>query len=104
MKSFIAVGCLLAASTCFAQQSSRAVGVDSLKNLDNMPVIRDAGNPVPMPIRKGAGMAVDMPTRRMETNETPEVLSGKGVELLEEQVKRLRIDSSNRINPRKKEP
>ncbi|WP_018617864.1 hypothetical protein [Spirosoma luteum] len=102
MKSFIAVGCLLAASTCFAQQSSRAVGVDSLKNLDNMPVIRDGGNPVPIPIRKGAGMAVDMPTRRMETHETPEVLSGKGVELLGKQFKELKIDSLTRINPRKK--
>lgn len=100
MKLIITVGCLLMASTCFAQESPRPAGVDSLKNLDNMPVVSDIGNPVSMPVRKGAGTAAAMPTRRMET---PGANVGKAVEVLGNQPKELKLDSLNRVNPRKKD-
>jgi hypothetical protein len=98
MKPCIIVGCLMMASTGFAQQSPQTARVDSLKNLDNMPVIRDVGNPVPMPVRKGAGMAVDMPTHRLQ----PATGYEQEKKVLEEQLKHIKIDSSSRINPRKK--
>ena len=86
------------ASTGLAQRSPQTARVDSLRNPDNMPVIRNAGNPVPMPVRKGAGNAVDMPTHRLQADTGHE----QEINVLGEQLKPLKIDSSGRFSPRAK--
>jgi hypothetical protein len=96
MKLVITVGCLLVASTGLAQQSSRIARVDSLKNLDNMPVIRDTGNPVLMPTKRGSGTAVDMPTWQLPTPTDTGEASRKLSDILNNRLKHLNPDSSNR--------
>ena len=104
MKPYIIVGCLMIASTAFAQQIPLTARVDSLKNLDNMPVITDTGNPAPMPVRKGAGTAVNMPTRRMPRSADSGENSQKLSDLLNDPLMYLHPDSSSREKFHKRQP
>ena len=68
MKIFTTLLCLLFATTGFAQQRPSKQTIDSLGNIDNMPIHKGHGNAIDMPTRKGQGNAIDIPTRKGQGN------------------------------------
>jgi len=68
MKIFATLICLLFATAGFAQQRPSKQTIDSLGNIDNMPIHKSHGNAIDMPTRKGQGNAIDIPTRKGQEN------------------------------------
>ncbi len=68
MKIFATLICLLFATTSFAQQRPSKQSIDSLGNIDNMPIHKGHGDAIDMPTRKGQGNAIDIPTLKAQGN------------------------------------
>jgi hypothetical protein len=111
MKIFATLICLLFATTGFAQQRPSKQTIDSLSNIDNMPIHKGHGNAINIPTRKGQGNAIDIPTHKGQGNtidihnRTTPIVSADGehsamvLPNLKGPTEWFLLDSSNRLKP-----
>ncbi|MBO0938176.1 hypothetical protein J2I47_16610 [Fibrella sp. HMF5335] len=99
MKLLITLFCSVLASAGLAQQNSTKNRVDSLRNVDNMPVLRDIAHAREMPTRTGQGTAINMPTYSGPPASDENLATFLRNFDVPKNSKGLQPDSSNRPNP-----
>ncbi len=99
MKILATLACLLFVATGFAQQRPSKHPIDSLGNIDNMPIHKSLGSALDIPTRKGQGDAVSIPNRPIPVTQTPGEYSTIVSQILKRQVEWFLADSTSRGKP-----
>lgn len=99
MKAFATLVCLLIGTAGFAQQNLIKEKRDSVRNIDNMPILKGDGNAIDMPTRNGKGDALPMPNRSMPVPSVAGEQISVKLKALGEPLKLWPADSLNWLNP-----